>query len=71
MALAKRLDRWKYVFVLFACLLLTSTHLTGCAIPITYHDAATYKNLTDLKAEAAWRMDERRSREAYYAGIKN
>ncbi len=52
MALAKRIDRWKYVFVLVVCLLLTSTWLTGCAIPITYHDAATYKNLTDLKAEA-------------------
>jgi len=38
--------------LLVACLLLTSTWLTGCAIPITYHDAATYKNLTDLKAEA-------------------
>jgi hypothetical protein len=52
MALAKRIDRWKYVFVLVACLLLTSTWLISCSIPITYHDAATYKNLTDLKAEA-------------------
>ena len=52
MALAKSIDRWKYVFVLIASLLVTSTWLTGCAIPITYHDAATYKNLTDLKAEA-------------------
>ena len=52
MALAKRIDRWKYVFLLVACMLLTSTWLTSCAIPITYHDAATYKNLTDLKAEA-------------------
>jgi len=32
-------------------MLLTSTLLTSCAIPITYHDATTYKNLTDLKAE--------------------
>jgi hypothetical protein len=33
-------------------MLLTNTWLTGCAIPITYHDATTYKNLTDLKAES-------------------
>jgi len=52
MALAQRINRWGYVFVLVACMLLTSTWLTSCAIPITYHDAATYKNLTDLKAEA-------------------
>jgi len=51
MALAQRMNRCKYVFVLVACMLVTSTWLTGCAIPITYHDAATYKNLTDLKAE--------------------
>ena len=38
--------------VLVITILLTSTWLTSCAIPITYHDAATYKNLTDLKAEA-------------------
>ena len=37
--------------LLLACLLLTSTCLTGCAIPITYHDAITYRNLTDLKAD--------------------
>jgi hypothetical protein len=51
MALAKRIDRWKCVFVLVACMLVTSMWLTSCANPITYHDAATYKNLTDLKAE--------------------
>jgi hypothetical protein len=39
--------------VLVITMLLTSTWLASCAIPITYHDAATYKNLTDLKAEAA------------------
>jgi hypothetical protein len=50
--LAQRIDRWKCVFVLVTCMLVTSTWLTSCAIPITYHDAATYKNLTDLKAEA-------------------
>jgi hypothetical protein len=33
-------------------MLLTNAWLTSCSIPITYHDAATYKNLTDLKAEA-------------------
>jgi len=38
--------------VLVITILLTSTWLTSCAIPITYHDAVTYKNLTDLKAEA-------------------
>ncbi len=42
----------RYFFVLVACMLVTSTWLTSCAIPISYHDAATYKNLTDLKAEA-------------------
>ena len=41
----------RYIFALVIAL-LTSTWLTGCAIPITYHDATTYKNLTDLKAEA-------------------
>ena len=39
------------IFILVACLLLSSTCMTGCAIPISYHDATTYKNLTDLKAE--------------------
>ena len=52
MALAQIIIRWRYAFVLVACMLLTNTWLTSCAIPITYHDAATYKNLTDLKAEA-------------------
>ena len=52
MALAQIIIRWRYDFVLVACMLVTSTWLTSCAIPITYHDAATYKNLTDLKAEA-------------------
>jgi len=52
MALAQRTNRWRNVFVLVAGTLFTNTWLTGCAIPITYHDAATYKNLTDLKAEA-------------------
>ena len=42
----------RYIFILVACMLLSSMWLTSCAIPITYHDAATYKNLTDLKAEA-------------------
>ena len=52
MALEQRINRWKYVIVLVACMLVTSAWLTSCAIPISYHDAATYKNLTDLKAEA-------------------
>jgi hypothetical protein len=52
MALAQIIIRWRYAFVLVACMLLTNTWLTSCSIPITYHDAATYKNLTDLKAEA-------------------
>ena len=51
MALEQRIKRWKYVFILVACLLLTNSWLTGCAIPITSRDATTYKNLTDLKAE--------------------
>lgn len=49
--LMPRINRHRYVFVLIACVLLASTWLISCAIPITYHDAATYKNLTDLKAE--------------------
>src|SRR3990172_7385691 len=55
MALAQRINRWRYVLILVATvatMLVTSTWLISCAIPITYHDAATYKNLTDLKAEA-------------------
>ena len=51
MALVQRINRWKYVIVLVACMLLTSAWLTSCAIPISYRDAVTYKNLTDLKAE--------------------
>jgi len=42
----------RYLFILVASMLITSICLTSCAIPIIYHDAATYKNLTDLKAEA-------------------
>jgi len=42
----------RYIFALVATMLVASALLTGCAIPITYHDAITYKNLTDLKAEA-------------------
>ena len=42
----------RFIFALVACVLLTGTFLTSCSIPITYHDATTYKNLTDLKAEA-------------------
>lgn len=50
--LLPRINRWRHVLVIITSMLLTSTWLAGCAIPITYHDAATYKNLTDLKAEA-------------------
>lgn len=57
MALAQSMNRLRYVFVLVACMSLTSTWLTGCAIPITYHDAATYKNLTDLKAEVVMLLE--------------
>ncbi len=53
-----RINRWsrentitRYIFMLVTSMLLTSMWLTSCAIPITYHDATTYKNLTDLKAE--------------------
>jgi len=52
MALKQRIHRCKYAVFIVACLLLTSAWLTGCAVPITYHDVSTYKNLTDLKAEA-------------------
>lgn len=36
----------------FIIILLTSVGLISCAVPISYHDVTTYKNLTDLKAEA-------------------
>ena len=56
--IVSRINRWsrentitKYIFMLVAGMLLTSTLLTSCVIPITYHDTTTYKNLTDLKAE--------------------
>ena len=37
--------------LLIVCLLLTSMLLTICSIPITFRDAITYINLTDLKAD--------------------
>ncbi len=41
------------VFLAFvATMLLTSVWLTSCAVSLSYRDAITYKNLTDLKAEA-------------------
>jgi len=53
-----RIDRWSrestitnYIFMLVAGMFITSILLASCAIPTTYHDATTYKNLTDLKAE--------------------
>ena len=47
-----RTNLWSdFVFMLVAGMLLTSMLLTSCAIPLTYHDTTTYKNLTDLKAE--------------------
>jgi hypothetical protein len=50
--LVPRTNLWsKYIFMLVTGMLLTSTFLTSCAIPLTYHDTTTYKNLTDLKAE--------------------
>jgi hypothetical protein len=52
MALAQRIDRYRYVFVLGVYLSVAGMWLTSCAVPITYHDVTTYKNLTDLKAEA-------------------
>lgn len=42
----------RYIFVLVVAMLLTSVWLTSCSIPLSYRDAVTYKNLTDLKAEA-------------------
>jgi hypothetical protein len=42
----------RHIFALVIIMLLTSALLTSCAIPISYRDAVTYKNLTDLKAEA-------------------
>jgi len=42
----------RYIFALVAAMLLASAWLTSCSIPLSYRDAITYKNLTDLKAEA-------------------
>lgn len=42
----------RHILILVATMLFTSMWLTSCAIPISYRDAVTYKNLTDLKAEA-------------------
>jgi hypothetical protein len=42
----------RHIFALVIIMLLTSALPTSCAIPISYRDAVTYKNLTDLKAEA-------------------
>jgi hypothetical protein len=43
----------RYIFLAFvATMLLMSAWLTSCSIPISYRDAVTYKNLTDLKAES-------------------
>ncbi len=39
-------------FALVITMMLTSTWLTSCSIPLSYRDAIAYKNLTDLKAEA-------------------
>ncbi len=44
--------RLKQILVFTAVMLLASTWLTSCAVPISYRDAVTYKNLTDLKAES-------------------
>jgi len=38
MTLAQKIDRWRYVSVLLACMLVTSTWLTSCAIPKTVVD---------------------------------
>jgi len=45
-------NRRRNGMILLSCLLLTSTCLTNCAVSISYRDAVTYNNLTDLKAEA-------------------
>ena len=50
--LMSRINRHRYVFVLIAGVLFASAWLSSCSIPLSYRDAATYKNLTDLKAEA-------------------
>ena len=41
-----------YLPVFLAAMVLTSAWLTSCSVPLSYRDAITYKNLTDLKAEA-------------------
>jgi hypothetical protein len=42
----------RYFLFMLAAVIVASTWLQGCSIPISYRDAITYKNLTDLKAEA-------------------
>ena len=42
----------RYLFAIIATILFAITCLTSCSIPISYRDAITFKNLTDLKAEA-------------------
>jgi hypothetical protein len=52
MEIIRKKIRLQQVLVLLVTMLFSSTWLTSCSIPIAYRDAVTYKNLTDLKAEA-------------------
>ena len=44
--------RWRRFLASVAVSVLVGL-MAGCTVPISYYDATTYKNLTDLKAEAA------------------
>lgn len=44
--------RWRR-FLTSAVISLVVGSVAACTVPISYYDATTYKNLTDLKAEAA------------------
>ena len=50
----RRLTRGVLGGVLVAFLL---GYLAACAVPISYYDGTTYKNLTDLKAESTMLID--------------
>ncbi len=41
-----------YLLFVLTVVIVATAWLTSCSVPISYRDAITYKNLTDLKAEA-------------------
>jgi hypothetical protein len=49
---AVRRPRWPAGLRLSLCHAVWAVLVLGCAVPISYYDATTYRNLTELKAEA-------------------